>query len=257
MTAASLLAALLLAGLAHGQSPLPDRVKSQGVERPKQPVPAPLQRMQPVSYQDKEKDKGKDAKDGEGTAKFPTPERYAPQGGQPGNVRGKVGEDEVEFNIQTELPGLNRLTRRISEAQFYESIVQESRSRPGYARVFFPEELPVSQEVYSPRQFPPMVNTVEPHYVCHGLLYFEQPNFERHGWSLGPIQPLVSTAIFYYDLASLPYHYWSRPCQHYDCSSGKCLPGDPTPLLCYREHFSVTGLVGETATILGGFFAFP
>jgi hypothetical protein len=102
-----------------------------------------------------------------------------------------------------------------------------------------------------------MVELVEPGYVCHRRLLFEQPNFERYGYDYGILQPGISLGIFWYDTLSLPYHAFSRPCRNYDCSSGKCLPGDPVPLYLYKEPFSLTGLVAQTGVVLGGFFAFP
>ena len=86
---------------------------------------------------------------------------------------------------------------------------------------------------------------------------FRQPNLERHGWDLGVLSPFVSAGGFVYDLALLPYHKWSRPFQCSDSSAGKCLPGDPTPFYLYPEEFSVTGLVGQTATVLGILYVFP
>jgi hypothetical protein len=63
--------------------------------------------------------------------------------------------------------------------------------------------------------------------------------------------------VFYYDLVTLPYHAWTRPFQQADCSAGKNLPGDPTPLYLYPEEFSVSGLAGQAAVVTGVLFLFP
>jgi hypothetical protein len=102
-----------------------------------------------------------------------------------------------------------------------------------------------------------MVKQVEPQYVIHKPLYFEQKNFERYGWDLGPMSPGVEALTFYYDVVMLPYHIGADVCHCLDTNAGKCLPGDPVPLLLYRERFSVTGLVFEAGAVFGGLFAFP
>jgi len=162
-----------------------------------------------------------------------------------GPVRGKVSDEEIDFVVNIELPGPERLFERYSERQVFERIRMDARQRPGAPAVHFPEERPVTREPYAGRRWPQTVSTVEPSYVCHGRLLFEQRNFERYGWDLGVLDPLVTAGAFYYDLALLPYHYWTDPCQRWDCSAGKCLPGDPVPLRFYREKFSLTGLAAQ------------
>jgi hypothetical protein len=169
--------------------------------------------------------------------------------------RGKGDTDDIDFFVRTELPDPGELFRRDSEGMLFERIRQEARKRPGAARVVFPTEPVIGKGPYEGRHFAQMVETVEPSFVCHRRLLFEQPNFERQCWDVGAIQPGVHLLVFYYDILMLPYHIWERPCDYYECSSGKCLPGDPTPMLLYRERFSLTGLAAEAATWgLGGFF---
>ena len=258
---------LTLAGAARAQDVLAWGVQWQtAAAGPRREMPAPTPLLRPASFQkkvdapaeQKAPEKGTEKAPGGEGAQFPPSREPARSGSNPLGTRGKFGtEDDVDFVIQTELPGLDRLTQRLSEAQFYTRIEQESRRRPASPRVHFPEPDQTPREPYLPRAFPPMVQTVEPAYVCHRRLYFEQPNFERHGWDLGPVTPAVNLAVFYYDTLMFPYHYWSRPCDRIECNAGKCLPGDPTPLLLYREKFSVTGLVGQTGAVVGGIFAFP
>jgi hypothetical protein len=162
-------------------------------------------------------------------------------------------EEPYSFAVDTELPGLDRITRRISEKDFFEEIKQDY----GTGKAIFPPMPPLTTEVYQRRQFPHIVRGVEPANVVHGRLYFEQPNFERTGWDLGVLSPFVNMGKYYYDLALLPYHCMTRPFEKYEVSAGKCLPGDPAPLFLYPEEFSVTGLVGETAVITGLWYLFP
>jgi len=166
-------------------------------------------------------------------------------------------EYDSDFPVSKELPGLDRLTRRESEKELFNRIRQETRKRPGSERTLFPEEAPMAKEKYSPRQYSAGHITVEPAYVCHGRLIFEQPNFERYGYDLGFFQPAVSSLITMFDLATMPYQCCKRPFQQYDTSAGKCLPGDAIPMLLYPPEPSLTGLLGEGLVGVGLLFAFP
>ena len=64
-------------------------------------------------------------------------------------------------------------------------------------RVLFPEEPVMSRDVYYGRSWPARNLLVEPNYVCYGRLLFEQPNFERYGWDLGPASVALSTGKFF------------------------------------------------------------
>lgn len=167
-------------------------------------------------------------------------------------------DEDADFVIRTDLPGPERLfDTRKSESMMRETIRRDSSIRTGPARTLFPEYPPVSTQAYSGRQFSRSTARVEPSYVCHGRLYFEQPNFERAGWDLGYLTPGINVGVYYYDLFMLPYHAWTDPCRCYDCNSGKCLPGDPSPFYLYREQFSISGLAAQTLAVGGGFFIFP
>src|SRR5205814_4005473 len=98
---------------------------------------------------------------------------------------------------------------------------------------------------------------VEPGYVCHKRLLFEEPNAERYGWEFGLFQPILSSLYFYKDLALLPMHVMTHPQRCYDCSAGKCLPGDSVPYLLYPPELTVTGLLAEAATVGGLVAIFP
>jgi hypothetical protein len=173
-------------------------------------------------------------------------------------VQGGVRQDpEAEmYVIQLEVPSLERVTRRESEKNLQERIRQEGRNRPDIGRVEFPYEPPISTEPYTPRQFPPMTCAVEPNYLCYGRLYFEEKNSERFGWDLGPINPLVSTSIFFWDVLTFPYQFGTDICRCYECSAGYCLPGDPIPYYLYPPQISLTGAIlqGGTVVAMVGFF---
>jgi hypothetical protein len=184
--------------------------------------------------------------------------RFSAAGGKVVKTAAQIpSKDEGDFVVSVDLPGPDRLFERFSEKQFFERVRQEARKKPGSPPVTFPEEPPLTREPYAGRNWTRSVALVEPAYVNHGRLYFEQKNFERYGWDLGPLTPFVCAGVYFYDLALFPYHHWTRPLDRWDSSAGKCLPSDPTPLLWYREKFSLTGLAAQGAVVAGGILIVP
>ncbi len=186
----------------------------------------------------------------------------------PARPRVPVADEAGEYYVRTELPGPQRLFMRESEAQFYDRIRQDLKRQQGTGPAIFPEEPIISRESYEhvpyPRldpvtkqPYPRIAEVVEPCYVCHGRLLFEQPNFERIGYDFGMCQPGLQMATFYYDLIMLPYHINSNYKVRGECSVGKCLPGDQAPFTVPIERFSVTGVIGEAAAVISGFYLFP
>jgi hypothetical protein len=196
----------------------------------------------------------------------PSPARWEPEDAalravmfqaQPPSQRAP-GEETAEYHLQLNPPGPQRLFRIESEGSLQERIRQEGRERPVPERIQFPEEEPVTKNLtFAPRKFAPNQMIVEPAYVCYGRLYFEDKNSERYGWNLGFIQPFWSSAIFFFDTATLPYQMWTNPCRWYECSAGYCLPGDPVPYAIYPKGLSTTGMAAEIATTLALLAFFP
>jgi hypothetical protein len=160
-------------------------------------------------------------------------------------------EVTIESYARPELPGAQRLFRRDSEKEFFERISQDMKRLGGASKAIFPEEPIISKGPFQPRVFPHVVKEVEPCYVCHRRLYFEQPNFERIGYDYGVLTPALCVGAFYYDLVLLPYHFCTNPQDRTECNVGKCLPGDQAPFLLRHERFSVTGLLGMTGAATG------
>ncbi|HYV34938.1 MAG TPA: hypothetical protein VE988_04485 [Gemmataceae bacterium] len=167
----------------------------------------------------------------------------------------KVMPEELEYMSIKEIPGLEILTRLETEAQVKERWIQKAMKAG--EKLPFPAEVVLAKEPYPGRFWAPKVKLVEPNFVVHDRLYFEQPNLERGLWDLGIVTPVVSVGKFFWDLALLPYQCGTRPCQKYDTSAGKCLPGDPTPFYLYPPELSLTGLAAEGAALAGGYFIFP
>ena len=191
----------------------------------------------------------------------PTPAPQQPGKTSPTAANGRMPEkgrtDYEEESIgQAELPGPQAQFTRISEDSFYSKIALERR-RMSLPPAIFPAEQILTKAAYKPRNFPATAEMVEPGFLLHRRLLFEQPNFERTGWDLGVVQPVVCLGVFYYDMALLPYHYWSELSDRSEGSPGKCWPGDQAPLRVPIERFSVTGAIGEAGVLIGGAYLFP
>jgi hypothetical protein len=178
---------------------------------------------------------------------------------QPALPRGGALDELQAEALSLEPPGPQRIFRLDSEAQLAERWRQLGRDEAVPAPVQFPDEsiAIVGKGPYQGRHFAQRDMLVEPSYVCYGRLFFEDINSERYGWDLGFVQPFLSAGIFYWDLATLPYHFWTDPCRWHECSSGYCLPGDPVPYLIYPPQLSVTAAAGEAATIVALLAIFP
>jgi hypothetical protein len=145
-----------------------------------------------------------------------------------------------------------RVFRLESESELRERMGREAKQgiNPLKLRydIVFPTYPPVPSGQVT-RLWEPLVETVEPAYLCYGRLYFEQINSERYGWNLGPFHPLIAAGTFYVDLATLPYHAATDPLRWYECNSGYALPGTPMPLLFYRPELSLPGALAEAAAV--------
>jgi hypothetical protein len=170
---------------------------------------------------------------------------------------GGATTEQMDYLYQLLPPSRERLQRLQSEEALREQIRQEAREKTPPERATFPEERPVTGVRFTDHVFAPQLALTEPYYVNYKRLYFQDLNAERYGWDLGVVQPLVSTGLFFTDLALVPYRFASRPFDCVESSAGYCLPGDPVPFLCYPVHLSVTGAVGEAAAVLGILAIFP
>lgn len=113
---------------------------------------------------------------------------------------------------------------------------------------------------YQPKtaSYEPMKVVVEPGYVVHRRLHFEQKNEERAGWDLGPLSTVVTAAHFYRDVLFWPQSLASGCVTGFwNTSAGKCLPGTPSPYYLYPLGLTVTGTAAETLAVTTATFLFP
>jgi len=154
--------------------------------------------------------------------------------------------------IRLDPPGPELLFRLESEEQLQERIRQEAKQeRNDNDKIEFPPKPILTKEDFKGRNFARKVCEVEPTYVMHRRLFFEEPNSERYGWDLGFVQPMVSLGAFYKDVLMFPYHQATNIRVRYDASPGKCQPGDPVPSLLYPPGLSATGALWQAGTIVG------
>lgn len=169
----------------------------------------------------------------------------------------KAEEEQEFYSLPANLPGPDRMFGRLlSDAAWKESQRQEAKRFGLTRKVIFPEPIVLTTEKFQPRAWQPSTSQVTPGYVVHDRLLFEQLNFERYGWELGALGPPVQLGTYFFDLALLPYHMFSRPLDQMDSSAGKYLPGDNVPLMIYPEPFSITGLSGMAGAYMFGPFVY-
>ena len=100
----------------------------------------------------------------------------------------------------------------------------------------------------------PMRLLLEPGYVVHRRLYFEEKNAERYGWDAGFAQPLISLAYFYKDVLLYPSKLGSNMRERYETNAGKYLPGSPVPYYLYPPEITLVGAALGAAAIVGTVF---
>jgi hypothetical protein len=115
-------------------------------------------------------------------------------------------------------------------ADLRERIRQDAMQAGRQPPPFPTEPTPTSDEA-PPPPVPPAVAFVEPAYVCHGRLMFEQINSERDGWDMGGIQAIALAGDFYLKVLTSPGRRLIDFCRCYDTDAGLCLPGDPVPFV--------------------------
>jgi hypothetical protein len=150
------------------------------------------------------------------------------------------------------------------EGVIYESIGGQLKktAQEMKAQFPFPDVAPVvppgTQYVSKTTNLAPSKLMVEPGFVIHRRLHFEEKNSERYGWDLGLMTPFVSTASFYKNILLWPSSLaTSVVIGEMDTNKGKCLPGSPTPYYLYPQGLTITGGVAEGLVITGLSFVIP
>lgn len=165
-------------------------------------------------------------------------------------IGAKPNQDPYEAYIRLEPPGKERLFgTRETENELVERMRQERRDVGGTDPIVFPEKPELTSEPFQNRKFDPVICLQEPSYVVYGRLYFEDKNSERYGWDLGPIQPFVSSVLFFKDLAMWPHNIATFPHRRFETNAGQCQPGDPVPYYIYPPELTGSGLLAELGVV--------
>ena len=94
--------------------------------------------------------------------------------------------------------------------------------------------------------------------LCHKPLYFEQVQLERYGHETGPVlQPLISTAHFFGNIAVLPYKMGIHPPNECQYALGYFRPGNCAPYMMQPIPWSLRGAAAQAAVVTGGAALIP
>ncbi|MEZ6137940.1 MAG: hypothetical protein R3C53_23910 [Pirellulaceae bacterium] len=94
--------------------------------------------------------------------------------------------------------------------------------------------------------------------LCHKPLYFEQVQLERYGHETGPLlQPLISTAHFFGNIAILPYKMGIHPPNECQYSLGYIRPGNCAPYMVQPFPWSLRGAVAQASFVTGAAALIP
>ncbi|MCG8653219.1 MAG: hypothetical protein MI861_25485 [Pirellulales bacterium] len=121
-----------------------------------------------------------------------------------------------------------------------------------------PRECRLEQVAYAPRNWTPLTMTWKASNLCHNPLYFEEVNLERYGHTAGPVlQPAVSTAHFFANIAVLPYKMGVHAPNECQYALGYYRPGNCAPWIVPPVPISLRGGLSQAATVTGLFWLVP
>jgi hypothetical protein len=198
------------------------------------------------------------------------PTRYATQPGTtPKTDNRKQNEIPAVDPKEVQLPSRDKIFGAVYNDRELERAIMDSIRRdqeinnpknplPPETLVFptLPEVSPRGV-AYQPKTagYAPRAVHLEPGYVVHRRLHFEEKNAERAGWDLGPLSTLASAAHFYRGALLFPGSLATGfTSGFWDTSAGKCVPGGLSPYYLYPPGLSTTGWLTEIGVITG--FAF-
>ena len=171
----------------------------------------------------------------------------------------------------TQIPPRNKIFMMYNDTELERAILERVREDlirrqkeiggkpdPGQFPPLSPVVPPGTPFIAKTVDYPPAFAVMEPKYVVHRRLHFEEKNSERYGWDLGFIQPFVSSVHFYKDVLLWPNSLVTGAVVGFwDTSAGKCLPGAPVPYYCYPPGLTITGTAAEAAVVTGVAFIIP
>ncbi|MCY2976323.1 MAG: hypothetical protein NTW52_16835 [Planctomycetota bacterium] len=116
----------------------------------------------------------------------------------------------------------------------------------------------LGDQTLAARSFEPTTVAWKASGLCHKPLYFEEIQLERSGHEWGPaIQPVLSTAHFFTNVAFLPYKMAINPMNECQYALGHYRPGSCAPWSIEPIPLSLKGLAAQGATIGGAVMILP
>ena len=123
---------------------------------------------------------------------------------------------------------------------------------------YLPLDCGTGDPPFQGRDFTPTVYQWSAPGHCHKPLYFQQTQLERYGHSAGPImQPILSTAHFFSNIAILPYRMGIHPPNECQYSLGYYRPGDCAPYMMEPLPISLRGMAAQVSAMSGGAALIP
>ena len=121
-----------------------------------------------------------------------------------------------------------------------------------------PAECSLGDEEYATRVWTGSTLAWKASAICHKPLYFEEVQLERYGHSAGPIiQPALSGAHFFLNIAALPYKMGINPPNECRYPLGYYRPGNCAPWLIPPIPLSVRSALKTAAFYTGGVYIVP
>jgi hypothetical protein len=116
----------------------------------------------------------------------------------------------------------------------------------------------LGDDMYADRHFAPLTMTWKASALCHKPLYFEEVQLERYGHTTGPlVQPALSGAHFFLNIAALPYRAGINPPTECQYSLGYYRPGSCAPWMVPPIPLSVRGALMQAGAVVGGVAVIP
>ena len=116
----------------------------------------------------------------------------------------------------------------------------------------------IGNEAYAGRSFIPAAFQWKAPGHCHKPLYFEQVQLERYGHDAGPVmQPLISTAHFFANIAVMPYKMGIHPPHECQYSLGYFRPGNCAPYMLQPIPLSLRGAAVQAGVVTGAAALIP
>ena len=133
---------------------------------------------------------------------------------------------------------------------------------PDQAYVFESWGLPITCSLGSTklaaRTYEPTTVAYKASGLCHKPLYFEEIQLERSGHEFGPIvQPAISTAHFFKNVAFLPYKMGIHPINECQYALGHYRPGNCAPWSIEPIPLSLRGAALQAKVITGAALVLP